>query len=71
MPKILILLHVKVITDTDSLRLALLKGEGDIIAYGLAVTKERQKHVDFTSSLMNIKQVLVQENLRIGETTKI
>ncbi|NLR92562.1 MltF family protein [Flammeovirga agarivorans] len=53
-------LHVKVKTNSDSLRIALQKGEGDIIAYGLAITKERQKLVDFTSSLMNIKQVLVQ-----------
>ncbi|ANQ48374.1 transporter substrate-binding domain-containing protein [Flammeovirga sp. MY04] len=53
-------LKVIVKTNTDSLRNALLKGEGDIIAYGLAITKDRQEIVDFTSPLMQVKQVLVQ-----------
>ncbi|NME69962.1 MltF family protein [Flammeovirga aprica] len=53
-------LHVKVYKSIDSLALALQKGEGDLIAYGLAITKERQERVDFTTSLAQVKQVLVQ-----------
>ncbi|OHX68441.1 lytic transglycosylase F [Flammeovirga pacifica] len=53
-------LKVVIKTNTDSLRSALLRGEGDIIAYSLAITKDRQKEVDFTTPLMQVKQVLVQ-----------
>lgn len=53
-------LHVKVYKNIDTLSHALQMGDGDLIAYGLAITKDRQERVDFTSSLAQIKQVLVQ-----------
>lgn len=53
-------LHVKVYKNIDSLSYALQKGEGDLIAYGLAITKDRQERIDFTTPLSQIRQVLVQ-----------
>jgi len=36
------------------------EGEGDIIAHGLTITKERKKYIDFTDYLYLTRQVLVQ-----------
>ncbi|MDH5476163.1 MAG: transporter substrate-binding domain-containing protein [Cyclobacteriaceae bacterium] len=53
------------------------KGEGDIIAFTLTVTKERQERVAFTHSHYTTRQVLVQKkpenwrNMKIHETEKL
>ncbi|MBB6460732.1 MltF family protein [Flammeovirga kamogawensis] len=54
-------LKLHVIKNIDSLSLSLKDGTGDLIAYGLAITKDRQENIDFTTPLMQVKQVLIQK----------
>ncbi len=53
-------LEIRVPATWDSLFILLYRGEGDIIAANLTVTKERAKKVAFTDHLTTTRQVLVQ-----------
>ncbi len=53
-------LEINITTDIDKTFEKLNKGEGDIIAYNLTVTKERAKKVRFTNHHSESRQVLVQ-----------
>ncbi len=53
-------LEIKIAYNLDSFVHMLNKGEGDLVAHNLAITKERLKHVDFTEPHNNTRQVLVQ-----------
>lgn len=53
-------LEVVVPNDMNDVFDMLNKGEGDIVAAGLTVTKERAKSVSFSEYLMQTRQVLVQ-----------
>ncbi|MEP2771206.1 MAG: transporter substrate-binding domain-containing protein [Fulvivirga sp.] len=53
-------LQVKLTSSIDRAFEMLNKGEGDVIAYSLTVTKERKKHVAFTDNHYTTRQVLVQ-----------
>ncbi|MDQ2657720.1 MAG: transporter substrate-binding domain-containing protein [Bacteroidota bacterium] len=53
-------LKIKVTSGIDRAIDQLNKGEGDIIAFPLTVTKERKKYMAFTRSHFNSHQVLVQ-----------
>lgn len=46
--------------DLDELINMLNRGEGDLIAHGLTITKPRKQYIDFTKYLYLTKQVLVQ-----------
>lgn len=46
--------------DLDELINMLNRGEGDLIAHGLTITKPRKQYIDFTRYLYLTKQVLVQ-----------
>ena len=54
-------LELIVVENIDELFEKLNNGEGDIIAHGLTITKERKKEVAFTDYLYLTKQVLVQK----------
>lgn len=53
-------LEIVVASDIDKLEDMLESGEGDLIAYGLTITKERQKRMAFTAYHNYTRQVLVQ-----------
>lgn len=53
-------LKIQVTSGIDRAMDQLNKGEGDIIAFPLTVTKERKKYVNFTNPHFNSFQVLVQ-----------
>jgi membrane-bound lytic murein transglycosylase F len=53
-------LEIKVAHSIDDMFDMLYKGEGDLIAYNLTVTKERQKSIVFAQHHTTTKQVLVQ-----------
>lgn len=53
-------LEVKVAEDMDRIIDMLLKGEGDLISYGMAVTSERQQKLAFTEAYTKTHQALVQ-----------
>ncbi len=53
-------LEIVVVRDLDSLFVELNRGTGDLLAYNLTVTKERQEQVDFTDHHTEVRQVLVQ-----------
>ncbi|UII28709.1 transporter substrate-binding domain-containing protein [Fulvivirga maritima] len=57
-------LEIKVTTSIDEAFDMLNNGEGDIIAYSLAITKARKEIVDFTHSHYTTRQVLVQRKPR-------
>lgn len=54
-------LEIVVTKSIDDAFSALNKGEGDIIAFTLTVTKERKKRVAFTNAHYTTRQVLVQK----------
>ena len=54
-------LELIVVNNVDELFEKLNNGEGDIIAHGLTITRERKKEVNFTDYLYLTKQVLVQK----------
>ena len=54
-------LELIVVKNVDELFEKLNNGEGDIIAHGLTITKDRKKEVAFTKYLYLTKQVLVQK----------
>ncbi|WP_028871688.1 transglycosylase SLT domain-containing protein [Psychroserpens burtonensis] len=54
-------LEIVVVNNLDELITKLNNGEGDILAHGLAITKNRQASVTFTNYLYLTKQVLVQK----------
>lgn len=54
-------LEIVVVNNLDELITKLNNGEGDILAHGLAITKNRQTSVTFTNYLYLTKQVLVQK----------
>ncbi len=53
-------LEIRVPATWDSLFILLYRGEGDIIAANLTVTKQRAKKLAFTEHLITTRQVLVQ-----------
>jgi membrane-bound lytic murein transglycosylase F len=53
-------LEIVVESDVDRMLEMLEQGEGDVIAYRLAVTEEREARADFTDFLHMTRQVLVQ-----------
>ncbi len=54
-------LEIRIEKDIDKMFDLLNRGEGDVIAHNLTITKERKKYVSFTSQLVLTKQVLVQK----------
>lgn len=54
-------LDLYISNDIDSLFFELEEGNYDLVAYGLTITGERQKFVDFTDYLFLTNQVLVQK----------
>ncbi len=54
-------LKIKVISGIDEAFDKLNRGEGDIIAFPLTITKERTEFVSFTNALFNTQQVLIQK----------
>ncbi|MBL3656975.1 MltF family protein [Fulvivirga sediminis] len=57
-------LEIKVTPSIDEAFEMLNNGEGDIIAYSLAITRARKEIVDFTHSHYSTRQVLVQRKPR-------
>ena len=53
-------LDIVITTDIDSMFAHLNSGEVDIVAHGLAITRERMEEVAFSDYLYLVKQVLVQ-----------
>ncbi len=53
-------LEIKVVRSIDEMIEMLNSGKGDIIAYNLTVTKERQKRINFALHHTTTRQVLVQ-----------
>lgn len=53
-------LNIKVTKGLNNAFVQLQKGEGDIVAYSLTVTKARKKYMAFTKSHYSTRQVLVQ-----------
>ncbi|MCB2219738.1 MAG: transporter substrate-binding domain-containing protein [Bacteroidetes bacterium] len=53
-------LEIKVADNMNQIIDMLLKGEGDLISYGLTITRERQKKIKFTDYHTKTHQVLVQ-----------
>ncbi len=54
-------LQIVVARDIDDLIDMLLRGEGDMIAYGLTITESRRRVIDFTKYHVKTHQVLVQK----------
>lgn len=54
-------LEISIVRNIDSMFNKLNTGKADIIAYGITVTAERKKQVDFTDYLYLTHQVLVQK----------
>ncbi|HEV8513260.1 MAG TPA: transporter substrate-binding domain-containing protein [Cyclobacteriaceae bacterium] len=54
-------LKVKLITGIEEAIDKLNRGEGDVIAFPLTITKERTQYVSFTDAFFNTQQVLVQK----------
>jgi membrane-bound lytic murein transglycosylase F len=54
-------LEIIVASDMDQMTTMLYKGEGDIIAHGWTITKNRLEHMAFTEPHNNTRQVLVQK----------
>jgi len=59
-------LKIKLITGIEEALDKLNRGEGDVIAFPLTITKERTAYVSFTDAFFNTQQVLIQKNQRIG-----
>ncbi|UCE70644.1 MAG: transporter substrate-binding domain-containing protein, partial [Flavobacteriaceae bacterium] len=53
-------LEVRVVNDLDQMLEILQSGQVDLVAHGLAITRERKEEVAFTDYLYLTKQVLVQ-----------
>ncbi|WP_152426469.1 MltF family protein [Cesiribacter andamanensis] len=53
-------LEIKIVTDLDKAFAMLQRGEGDIIAHNLTITKERQEKIAFTIHHNEVRQMLVQ-----------
>lgn len=53
-------LKIKVAEDFDDVFKMLIRGEGDIVAFGLSITEPRKKYVAFSKDLFSTHQVLVQ-----------
>jgi membrane-bound lytic murein transglycosylase F len=54
-------LEIIIIHNHDELLEKLIKGEKDLVADNLIVTRERDRYVDFTDPIMTTRQVLVQK----------
>lgn len=54
-------LEIKISSNLDMLLNNLIRGQADIVAYGLAITDDRKKVAAFTDYLYLTKQVLVQK----------
>ena len=64
-------LEIVITSDLEEAFNKLNKGEGDIIAHNLTVTKERQEILDFTLHHNEVKQVLVQRKPRNWQNLKL
>ncbi len=54
-------LKIKLITGIEEAIDKLNRGEGDVIAFPLTITKERTAYVSFTNAFFNTQQVLIQK----------
>src|SRR5262249_6209248 len=54
-------LKIKIISGVEEAIDMLNKGEGDVIAFPLTITQERQKYMAFSDAHFNTSQVLVQK----------
>src|SRR5689334_12561877 len=54
-------LKIKLITGIEEAIDKLNRGEGDVIAFPLTITKERTQYVSFTDAFFTTQQVLVQK----------
>ncbi len=63
-------LEIRVEKDLNKLFERLLKGEGDVIAHNLTVTKARRKIIDFTDPFIYTRQVLIQRKPKGWERGK-
>jgi len=54
-------LRIQIITNLDSAFKLLYRADVDVLAFSLAITKERQKHMSFTNPHYTTRQVLVQK----------
>ena len=54
-------LKIKLISGIEEAIDKLNRGEGDVIAFPLTITKERAEYVSFTNAFFNTQQVLVQK----------
>ncbi len=54
-------LKIKLITGIEEAFDKLNRGEGDVIAFPLTITKERAQYVSFTNAFFNTQQVLIQK----------
>ena len=54
-------LKIKLITGIEEAIDKLNRGEGDVIAFPLTITKERAEYVSFTNELFSTQQVLIQK----------
>ncbi len=52
--------EIKLARDLEEMKNMLIRGEGDLIAYGLTITTERRKRLAFTEPMNITRQVLVQ-----------
>lgn len=64
-------LEIIVAEDLDNLLKMLKQGKGDIISYGLTVTKQRKKQVAFTNYHTKTHQVLVQRKPKNWRSMKL
>ncbi len=67
-------LNMILVQDLEKVFTLLNKGKGDLVAYGLTVTSDRKKNVDFTVPHNHVRQVLVQrkpENWRYLRSQKL
>src|ERR1044071_4709443 len=55
-------LRIKIISGVEEAIDQLNKGEGDVIAFPLTITDERNKYITFSQPLSSTNQVLVQHN---------
>jgi len=62
-------LEVKVVYNMDEIITMLNKGEGDLVAANITVTKERGKIVSFSKPLLKTRQVLIQNRKNPNKIT--
>ena len=64
-------LEIVIVSDLEEAFEKLNKGEGDIIAHNLTVTKDRQEFIDFTIHHNEVRQMLVQRKPKNWRNMKV